>query len=263
MSVTVDQLQQEQTDGQKPGISNKTLIEMVLGILFFVLLFWQVNTLLDPSTLPIKQVRIEGKFRHLSPQSLEMLVSDKVKGGFFNIDVMSVRNALMKEPWVSDVSVHRVWPDSLQVFVTEQVPMTTWRSDSLLNTHGDIFTPDRNSFPDNLPALSGPEGTEKLVLKHFQQLHEELKIVSLDVKSLTLDERRAWSFETTSGIKVMVGKNHFDKRVKRLVELVPQYLAGELEKAERIDLRYPNGFAIRWKQGQVAPKTATGNTSNG
>ncbi len=59
------------------------LIGSVLVLIFILMMVWGGMTLSNPDTLPIKQVRIEGDFTHLSPVDLQLLVTDKVRGGFF------------------------------------------------------------------------------------------------------------------------------------------------------------------------------------
>ena len=76
--------------------------------------------------------------------------------GFFNLDVDAVRIALLAEPWVNDVTVKRIWPDSIHVTVIEQLPAARWKEKGLLNTAGQYFEPDAASIPSNLPLLSGP-----------------------------------------------------------------------------------------------------------
>lgn len=232
--------------------------ELLLAVLIAGVLLLAGYYLFDPGTLPIRQVRIEGEFRNLSTAALQDRISNKVKGGFFNIDVAEVRNALLAEPWVKDVSVHRVWPDTLQVFVTEQIAVARWSDFGLLNRSGVMFVPDKSTFPKNLPILRGPEGTQEMMMKKYFELHKQLKPLALNIRVLQLDERRAWSFETDNDLRVVLGKNNFDERLERFVELMPVSLGKKLNEVEMIDMRYPNGFAVRWKQSDVGVKEETG-----
>ncbi len=69
-------------------------------------------------------------------------MTDKVRGGFFNLDVDAVRLALLGEPWVSEVTVKRIWPDALRVIVIEQIPVVRWGDSGLLNPAGEYFAPE-------------------------------------------------------------------------------------------------------------------------
>jgi len=74
---------------------------------------------------------------------------------------------------------------------------------------------------------------------------------------LRLDERRAWMFESTEGLLVVIGRKDFDERVTRFVELIPGNLGAKIHDAEMIDMRYPNGFSVRWKEGatEILPES--------
>lgn len=233
------------------------LYRVMIAILFTAFLVWLVYMLLDPATLPVKQVKIEGEFRHLSEEKLHELVHDKARGNFFNLDVSAVRNALLADPWVRDVSVQRVWPDTIRVFVTEQFAVARWGDKGLLNDRGRFFAPAANTYPDNLPLLAGPDGTQILMLEKYIFLEKVLGPHDLHVGILRLNERRAWLFELDDGLKVELGRENFEERASRFVQLVINGLATRISEAEKIDMRYPNGYAVLWKAGGV--ETTSGN----
>jgi cell division protein FtsQ len=201
--------------------------------------------MMKPATLPIKQVHIEGKFLRLDTDRLQELVTYKVRGGFFNIDVAAIRNALVALPWVNDVSVHRIWPDGLRVIVNEQIAVVRWNETGLLNEQGHNFSPEKESFPQDLPLLEGPEESQKLLLERFNLLKQTY---GLSVVRLHLNERRAWEFELENGLSVVLGRKDFESRVERFVSVVMNNLGEKSSQAREIDMRYTNGFAVRWKQ---------------
>lgn len=241
-----------------PVSARRSLVEIIIALGFTALLVWGAQSLMHPATLPIKQVRIEGDFRYLSTALLQERIRNRVTGGFFNVDVAAIRDALLQEPWVSDVSVHRVWPDSLQVYVTEQVPVARWNDSGLLNHHGALFEPQADSIPAQLPLLRGPSFSGELVLEKYRQLSNSLTAVDMAVAELWLDDRRAWHFVTTTGLRVVLGKQAFAERLQRFVQRVPSGLAEKLQAAAEIDLRYPNGFAVRWKDAGELPEQHNG-----
>lgn len=254
VNPTFNEAQPEKTGH---AMRNSTYYELIFAVMFAAFLVWAGFYLLNPATLPIKQVRIEGEFRNLSTTSLQDLARPKVTGGFFNIDVSAVRNTLLAEPWVRDVSVHRVWPDSLQVFVTEQVAVARWKDNGLLNRSSELFIPDRASFPSGLPVLDGPEGSQAMMMDKYFYLQKQLEPLAIQVSVLRLDDRRAWMFETTEGLLVVIGRKDFEERVTRFVELIPGNLGTRIQEAEMIDMRYPNGFSVRWKKGatEILPES--------
>ncbi len=204
--------------------------------------------MMKPTTLPIKQVHIEGKFLRLDTNRMQELVSDKVRGGFFNINVAAIRNTLMALPWVKEVSVHRIWPDGLRVVVNEQTAVVKWNETGLLNDQGHYFAPEKDSFPNGLPVLEGPEDSQELLLKRLKLLKQ---FYGLSVVRLRLNERRAWQFQLDSGLSVVLGRKDFESRIDRFVHVVIKNMGEKLSQAREIDMRYTNGFAVRWKQRAI------------
>jgi len=239
-------------------MSLRLVVELTLLVVFTVLMAWLLSYLLDPRTLPIQQVRLEGEFRHLSTEALQKRVEGHVQGGFFNINVTAVRDRLLSEPWVKEVSVHRVWPDTLQVFVTEHVAIARWGENGLLNTQGELFSPERTSFPDNLPLIAGPEGRHQSMMQKYNYVRQLMQPASMNIRSLTLDERRAWSIETDAGLRIVLGREDFDARIHRFTDLFINRFFDSLEKIEIVDMRYPNGFAVKWKNETKTNDGASG-----
>jgi len=248
MTFMNTQVMNEHLPGDDTQAGSGRFYELLVALLVTAMLVWFGYYLLDPTTLPIRQVRVEGEFRQLSTAGLQNLVRNRVRGGFFNINVKAVRTAVLREPWVKSVSVHRVWPDGLQVFVNEQIAAARWRNSSLLNRNGELFTPDKNTFPEGLPVLSGPEGTHSLLMDRYLFLEKRMIKVGLSVHQLSMDDRRAWSMELGNGLKVVFGRKDFEQRVTRFVDVIPERLGEKLDKAVLIDMRYTNGFAVRWKE---------------
>lgn len=232
-------------DEQDRSKHSNNLYGVLMAVLVATAIVAGFLWMMKPATLPIKQVHIEGEFLRLDTNQLQMLVTYKVRGGFFNIDVAAIRSALMALPWVKDVSVHRAWPDGLRVVVNEQIAVVRWNETGLLNGQGHYFSPEKDSFPQGLPVLEGPDESQKLLLERFELLQQTY---GLSLARLHLNERRAWEFELDSGLSVMLGRRDFENRIERFVHVVINNLGDKLSQAKEIDMRYTNGFAVRWKQ---------------
>lgn len=201
--------------------------------------------MLDPKNLPIREVRVDGEFRRLSPAHLQQVVAAEATGGFFSVDVEAIRAALMSDPWVREVIVRRVWPDALAVTVLEQRAIAYWGDDALINEEGRVFHPHPSTFPAGLFQLRGPPGGETVVLDRYRQLSAWFKPLGLAVASVELSPRRAWGFHLAGGPRVVVGRSDFESRVRRFIDTLPQAVGARVLQAEVVDLRYTNGFAVR------------------
>jgi cell division protein FtsQ len=229
---------------------DKPLSRLFASLIFvlFVLLLCGLGTwrLLDPTTLPIRYVRIEGNFQHLSKEKMQSLVTNVIRGGFFNLNVMSIQEALLREPWVYWVVVQRVWPDGLSVHVKEQTAIGHWNRSELLNPSAQIFSPEATASISGMPFLSGPKDTQALVLERYREIADAVSPFAVKITDLSLSERRGWRVQLHDGPLVILGRNDVDSRIQRFSGSVLVSLNDELTRIKQIDMRYTNGFAIQW-----------------
>lgn len=236
-----------QVHGKTDNENNSLFTEFIFASLLIILLGWGIYYFSLPTTLPIKQVSIEGKFLHLSPASLKFLIQNQIKGNFFNIDVEQIRNSLLKEPWVYDVSVQRVWPGELRLIVKEQVALYKWNNQALMNSNGELFTPKNISEMNQLPILQGPTGTHLKVMKTYEAIKSTIPSKPIIIDALYLDKRRAWTMMINKNIRINIGRLFFDERLSRLTDILHDLDMEQLVNIDYIDMRYTNGFAVKWK----------------
>lgn len=206
-----------------------------------------IITLRDPATLPIKAVKIEGRFTHVTTQALQHAVADAATGGFLSVDVDAIRRAALSLPWVHSVAVRRVWPDTLRLSVAEQVAVARWGERGLINSDGDVFTPDPSSVPPGLPELHGPAGTEHAVLGQYRAMSQSLASLQLQITRMELDERRAWRITFNGGMELVLGREQAEARLQRFITIYPALQAAAPPGIARVDMRYSNGFALQRK----------------
>ena len=236
---------------EQPGRPNNILAVLVLLSLIVMGIYGFVF-LSQPDTLPIKHIELVGDFKQLSSSRLEAVINSRINSGFFAVDVAAIRKGLLQEAWVEEVVVNRSWPDSLRIFIKERVAVARWGEQGLLNIDAEYFQPTKASIPQDLPILIGPEGSYELLLYKYNELAGVLSQVDLQVVGLTLNQRRAWSFKLVQGITVVIGRGDYEHRVKRFVDVVIHAMANRLDEINEIDMRYTNGFAVRWKEKDLA-----------
>lgn len=230
------------------------------GLMLFALMgaggMWVAAQLRDPAVLPLKVVRIDGQLRYLERSVIESAVSRAVRGNFFMLDVERVKAAAQKLPWVARASVRRIWPDILQMKVVEQVPLARWGARGLVNHNGGTFAPAAEQIPDGLPMLSGPVGTAPEVVRLYKTLHPRLALLGLQLSHLQLDARLAWRLEFTDGLRLQLGSRDIENRMERFIRIYPRLAEAADQRLLGIDLRYTNGFAVRWESQQAVSQPA-------
>lgn len=207
-----------------------------------------VEWLVDPAHTPLRKVEIAGDLRHLNRSVLRTELAPLVENGFFGTSVAEIQARVRGQAWVDRVSVRRLWPDRLRIQIAEQQAIALWGDGALLNKRGDVFAP--NAIPaqygDLLPRLDGPEGHARQVLETYLHMAAMLKNLGLSIRELSQDERRSWRMALSNGTRVQLGRQQPEQRLARFVRAYPAILASAGHRVAAVDLRYSNGFAVRW-----------------
>ncbi len=229
------------------NINKQYVFVSMLTVIVLAGMVWVMQLLNDPEAFPLRSVRVEGQFNHLTAEELEKAVAPKVGKSFFNVNVDAIKEVTGELPWVANVSVRRMWPDGLRILVTEQKAFARWNKKSLVNAEGEVFTPDSKTMPEGLPQLTGPEGTQIKVIVRYMQMEELLSPGELHVKKLDLNARHAWITELDNGMTLLLGRKNSQQRLARFIQIYKTVFAGAMNNKKRIDLRYSNGFAVYGK----------------
>ena len=194
---------------------------------------------------PVRDVTIQGELRHTIRPEIEAALHGRVHGNFFSVDVVEVRDALERLPWVRRAAVRRVWPDSLEATLEEHVALARWGESALVNTYGERFPGGTNQ---QLPRLSGPRGSEGEVARRYARFNQLLAPLGAQVEEVILTPRLAWQLKLSNGVRLALGRDA-DAAEQRLERFV-QSAAKGVVRYDYVDLRYPNGFALRLPDGK-------------
>lgn len=211
-------------------------------------LSWGAVRLADPAIMPVKYVRVSGDLRHLTPDAIRDRVRAALKGNFLTADTNGVRRSVAALAWVKDVSVARAWPDTLNVAVVERRALGRWAGGGLISDAGHLFNPPAAAASGAaLPLLEGPDEDAATVVRNYHAAAAALASLHLEVRHMAVDGRHAWRMDLANGIAVVLGRDDFARRLAQLARVYPRVLAPHADRIERVDMRYSNGFAVRWR----------------
>jgi cell division protein FtsQ len=228
------------------GFSIKTIIKWFVFSLLLVLFLLGMTKLKNVEYFPIKSVAVIGA-HHLDHQAVQALIAPLVSNGFFAADVDRVKERLQQLVWVDQVAVRRLWPDQINVVITEKNPIAIWNNASLLSSNGDLFSPAVDSYPAGLPQLIGPAGEQILMSQYYSKFSEILLPLHFKIARLELTPAMSWRLICDNGIKINIGHKDVLTRIRHFVKVYPKIVGTRAALVEYIDLRYPNGMAVRWK----------------
>lgn len=198
----------------------------------------------------VEAARPQQPLHHVTDALLRTASVGRVHGNFFTVDLNAVRESFEAVPWVRRAQVRRIWPNTLRVGIEEHQPLAIWNDGRLVNRHGELFVANvaEAEVDGALPEFAGPPGSEAAVTRRWAELRELLEPLSIAPESVTLSARYAWSARLDNGVLLLLGREQglpIAERVARWATLYPLAQARLNRTAVSVDLRYPNGFAMR------------------
>ena len=239
---------------------SRLLTALRLGTIAIVLIGsgWYVQDVMTSgAAFAVVRLKAIGNAR-LSEGEVEGLL-DGLKGrNIMTTRLEPWRQRLLASPWVREASLRRALPGTIEVRITERVPMAVVRSgDSLLliDEQGaivDEFGPRYHSL--DLPIVEG------LVERHGKEAVPDGARVAL-VAGALVSLREAGLFARVSQIDVhdarnlavmlmgdpvllYVGRERFGERVQGYLDMKDR-LARMVEQVEAVDLRFENRVYVR------------------
>lgn len=204
---------------------------------------------------PLRTLRVQGAER-VDEARLREVVRPYARRGFFAVDLDAVRAAVAALPWVERAEVRKHWPDVLELRISEYRPFARWGATRLLSAHGHLFPAGKVQVPAGLPLLDGPEARVPEVVALYNQAREQLANAG-GVRGVAIDRRGSWSITLADGTQVVLGRDDPSSRLERFAALLPQLIAQNPQRRLlRADLRYTNGFALRWAVPEAAASPA-------
>jgi cell division protein FtsQ len=215
-----------------------------LALIVFVVAAAQL--LLRSPLFPVREILVTGLLTHTTRAQIEAATRGRVAGNFFAVDLADVRAGLESLPWVRRAEVRRVWPDQLEASLVEHVALARWDDGGLVSELGQRFGGESKAA---LPALAGPEGSEAELTRRYLGFIAILAPLGVRPARVVMSRRRAWMLRLDDGLTIALGRDAehdpVEARLQRLVAAYPESIGRMTHKVEHVDLRYPNGFALR------------------
>ena len=239
----------EQQPRLSDGIAEKFL--RLLMVTVFVAAIFGADFIYKQIDTPLSKIMVGGNFNHLEEQELAELVNIEIDGGFLSMNLNQLRQELQSHPWIHQVSVRREWPSTLKVEVIEEVPIARWGKKGFLNRLGDQLSLPENSNLNSLPVLEADFGSSQDMIAQYFLLAELLAPTDLRLTELQRDAVGAWQIETAAGVRIVLGRDQIIEKIRRLIVVWGSGLDIQLNNIATIDLRYPNGLAVSWRDQDI------------
>ncbi len=238
--------------------------QLLLGV-FAVLTLGAIGTwVVRHPVWTVKAISVHGDVAHQSAVTLRAQLATQMRSrlssSFLSVDLQQVRTLFEQAPWVRRAVVQREFPNRLRVTIEEHRPVAWWGesgSGELVNTLGEVFEASPDDA-DNLPELAGPQGRSAEVWALYQALQPVFARLEFDLDRLEFGERGGWRARLHNGAEIEIGRGTPEEllaRVQRFIGTLPQLTERYAGALQSVDLRYPNGYALRVRGVTTATDT--------
>ena len=209
----------------------------------------------------VRVVKVEGQLAESEAAEIRRRIGQALDGGLLTMDVASLRERVMELSWPGEVSVRKVWPDTIVVRVARRAVVARWADAGYLTPAGEIVSTPNG--PVDVPvfdcALSSPREAME-VYRYLQGMTGEAGLV---IEGVTENEIGEWQLklaapgalgagtEHAAGPTVMLGADSLRERMGRFLAAWSRFPVDRAEAVDYVDLRYGNGIAVRWREPEV------------
>src|SRR5580698_3016097 len=161
------------------------------------------------------------------------------------LDADAARTRFMANPWIGDAAVLKLYPDRLQITVTERQAFAIWQKDgrvSVIAADGTVLEPFVERRYVGLPLVVG-KGAERSA-KDFLAVIERYPDIRSQLRASILVAERRWNLRLLNGIDVRLPETDVEAALDRLVALDrdQKLLSRDITM---VDLRLPDRVSVR------------------
>jgi cell division protein FtsQ len=219
-----------------------TLASIAIALLAIGAVVWAARN----DAFALREVVVATPLARSSPANLEAAIRSDLSGTFFTLDLDTARAALVRVPWVRNVSLRRQWPGRLEIAVEEHVPYARWGDSGLVNEQGEISPrPTTASCRSSMGRRARFRGDGAA-----PRVERCSRRSTSGSGAVAVSPRGGWRLGAGSEEATLAIERR-DEPDARLARFVAAYgrtigaLARSGTRVGEVDLRYRNGFAAR------------------
>jgi len=161
------------------------------------------------------------------------------------LDADAARERLMANPWIADAAVLKLYPDRLQINITERRAFAIWQLDgrvSVIAADGTVLEPFVEDRYRSLPLVVG-RGAERQANDFFAVVDRYPEIRAMVRASILVAQRR-WNLRLQNGVDVRLPEGDVSPALDHLVALDREKKLLSRDVVA-VDLRLPDRVSVR------------------
>jgi len=172
------------------------------------------------------------------------------------LDADAARQQLLANPWIGDAAVLKLYPNRLQITITERHAFALWQKDgrvSVIAADGTVLEPFVEKRYLGLPLVVGRDAERQA--KDFLAVVDRYPEIRSALRASILVADRRWDLRLASGINVQLPETGIETALHRLVELDRDKKLLSRDIAV-VDLRLPDRVTVRLSDAAAAARDA-------
>jgi cell division protein FtsQ len=181
----------------------------------------------------------------------EILTTTGVSGrvSLLFLDAAAARTRLLSNPWIADAAVLKLYPDRLQISVTERQAFALWQKDgrvSVIAPDGTVLEPYIEDRYLDLPLVVG-RGAE-IQANDFFAVLGGFATIRAQLRASVLVAERRWDLWLKNGVEIRLPETRVEQALELLTKLDrdKQLLSRDIVA---VDLRLPDRVSVRLSDG--------------
>jgi cell division protein FtsQ len=186
---------------------------------FFTSLGDARNALANSAGFRITTIAISGR-KQLSQDEVLAIGGVNGRSSLLFLDAASVREKLKANPWISEATVLKLYPDQLKIDIVERSAFALWQRDgrlSVISDDGAVLEPYMSRRFISLPLVVG-KGAETRARDFLALLARYPRIHSVTKAAIFVGERR-WNLRLKDGLDIRLPENDVGEALATLSTL--------------------------------------------
>lgn len=240
---------------KRPAVKLRTMmwVSLVLAMIVIPPLLPVNQWLVSLSPQPLHIEHISGDPLFTRQEDIQEELQKMPVKSFFEQDMQALADQVRNKKWIKAVVVRKTWPNKLYFWIQDYHPVATFVSnddphnEQFLSKTGVIFPlPSNKIARENLPHFQGDEEQIPRLLATWQQMDKMLSSIDLKLDKLTLSNNNAWQLRLKNKIILKLGQSDWQGKLMRFMRAYSQISVPANQHIAYIDLRYPQGFAVKF-----------------
>lgn len=244
---------------------------MIVLIIIFSLIYLAKN--LKSDIADVRGIVITGDSKYQNPSNIRDAILPNLSGGIFDVNLVVVKSVFENLPWVRNASVKKVYPNRINVNLTEHSALGVWGDSDdgkMVNTHGEIFEVGSDDLEEitKYPQFIGSESQSVLIVNMYQKLKNIFSPLNTQISKIQLSLRGNWSIFLDNGTHLELGRGNIEQifensklALQTSIRVAEKY-GKRVQDIKYLDLRYQGGYAIQMSGVSLIESPSSKSTIN-